>query len=199
MSHMTHTAPLLPGWLRAAWIVALCAVAIVHLRHIWVMRGQRRYWHVGHALMATGMAYMYLHHSAHSLPNPGGAAVFVVAATASIAAAMAFRLRDGIFNPLWIFAAVEMAAMVYMFLPANTRSTLLSVVLAAYLAAIGLLWALGKWDGHYHATQPHASDEHSASPVRLAAAADPPRQANMWLRASLATMTAGMAYMLLVT
>jgi hypothetical protein len=49
---MTHTA-LLPGWLRGVWIVAACAVVVVHLRHVWVMSGQRRYWHVGHVLMAA--------------------------------------------------------------------------------------------------------------------------------------------------
>ncbi len=195
---MTHTV-LLPDWLRAAWITALCAVAVIHLRHVWVMRGQRRYWHVGHVLMATGMAYMYLPHSVHWLPNSAGAAVFLVAATASITAAVAFRLRHGLFNPLWILATMEMAAMAYMFLPVSSRSMLLSVVLAVYLAAIGLLWALGKWDGHYHAAQPTVAPcGDSESRMRFTASADPPRQAILWLRASLTTMTAGMAYMLVV-
>lgn len=199
MTHMTD-AGLLPDWLRIVWITALCAVAAVHLRHVWIMSGQRRYWHVGHVLMAAGMAYMYLPHSAHLLPSSGGAAVFVVAASASIAAAIMFRLRDGALNPLWILATMEMAAMVYMFLPMSARSMLVSFVLAAYLAAIGLLWALGRWDGHYHAAQPSVVDGDSANPMLLAAAAAavPRRQAMPLLRVSLATMTAGMAYMLLV-
>ncbi|OZM76552.1 DUF5134 domain-containing protein [Pseudonocardia sp. MH-G8] len=96
---MTHTA-LLPGWLRGVWIAAVCAVVVVHLRHVCVMSGQRRYWHVGHVLMAAGMAYMYLPHSYQPIPGESGTAAFAAAAAASIAAAALFRMRYGVLNPL---------------------------------------------------------------------------------------------------
>lgn len=169
---MMHTA-LLPGWLRVMWIVASCAVAAVHLHHVRVMRAQHRFWHVGHVLMATGMAYMYLPHAAHVLPSAAGTAVFAVAAMASIGVAVVLWLRDGVLNPLWILITVETGVMAYMFLPMNTRSALLSTVLAVYLAGIGLLWAVGRWDRHYR------SDGVLA------------------LRVSLVTMAGAMAYMLM--
>lgn len=191
---------LLPDWLRAVWIVALCGVAVLHLRHAWVMTGQRRYWHIGHILMGVGMAYMYLPHSAHLIPSVAGTAVFATAAIASTIAAVWFRLRYGALQPLWILSVVEMAVMIYMFLPMSTRSALLSYALAAYLFGQGVLWALGVWDRYL-------------VDRRLAGAfADKPRiqslnvsnvapslagQSSPALRVSLVTMTAGMAYMLL--
>lgn len=90
--------------------------------------------------------------------------------------------------------------MAYMFLPTSTRPLLLSWVLAAYLACIGVLWALGACDRYYRtggrATQLMGNGPRYRSSLGLTAPAfgGPPART---LRASLATMTAGMAYMLL--
>lgn len=181
---MMHTA-LLPGWLRAVWIVASCAVAAVHLHHVRMMRGQHRYWHVGHVLMAGGMAYMYLPHSAHLISSGSGTAVFATAMAGSTIAAVLFWLRDGILNPLWILVTVEMAVMAYMFLPMQARSPLLDYLLAVYLAGIGMAWALGKWDRHY------VPDRRPVT-VRTTVHTTAPA-----LRVSLVTMAGAMAYMLL--
>lgn len=181
---MTHTA-LLPGWLRGVWIVAASAVAVVHLRHVWVMSGQRRYWHVGHVLMAAGMAYMYLPHPSHPIPDGSGTAAFAAAAAASIVAAAVFRIRDGVLNPLWILITAEVAVMAYMFLPTQARSPLLSYTLAVYLAGIGAAWALGRWDRHY------LSDHRPVHATSPSVQRTPPA-----LRVSLATMAGAMAYML---
>lgn len=151
------------------------------------MNGQRRYWHVGHVLMATGMAYMYLPHSTHVIPSVAGASVFAGAAAASIGAAASLRLRDGALNPLWILIIIETAVMVYMFLPMNARSVLVSSVMAVYLAGVGTLWALGRWDRHYVSAQRRPSVVHASTPGGPTAPA---------LRLSLATMAAAMAYML---
>jgi hypothetical protein len=184
---MTHTA-LLPDWLRTVWIIASGAVAVVHLRHVWVMNGQRRYWHIGHVLMAVGMAYMYLPHSAHLMPKESGTTLYAAAAIGAVLAAVLFRLRVGIFNPLWIIVAVEMAAMVYMFLPMHTRSPTLSYLLAVYLSGVGTAWALGKWDRHYLSDHGSTVGHIGSLPIRATAPA---------LRVSLATMSGAMTYMLL--
>ncbi|WP_216214705.1 DUF5134 domain-containing protein [Amycolatopsis aidingensis] len=180
---MEHTA-LLPGWLRVVWVVASCAVALVHLRHVWVMTGQRRLWHIGHVLMASGMAYMYLPHPVHWIPHEAGAAAFTAAATGSLVAAMSFRLRESVLNPLWILITVEMAVMVYMFLPMTARTPLLSYILVVYLVMTGIGWILGRWDRNYRP----ASAQEAPRPIRPA----PPA-----LRVSLVTMIGAMAYMLL--
>lgn len=183
---MMHAA-MLPAWLRIVWIVASCVVAAVHLPHLLVMRGQHRYWHVGHVLMAAGMAYMYLPHSAQLIPNQGGMALFATAAAGAIVAAVVFRIRDGFLNPLWILITAEMAVMVYMFLPMNAHSPLLSSLLAVYLAGIGIAWALGWWDRHY------LSERRPAAVQTMSVSARPTAPA---LRGSLVTMAGAMAYML---
>jgi hypothetical protein len=154
-----HTG-LLPDWLRVIWITALCVVAAVHVRHVWVMRGQHRYWHGGHVLMAAGMAYMYLPHTAHVLPGAGAMAVFAVVAGVSIIAASALWWREGMLNPLWILTVLETAVMVYIFTPANARSVVLNSTLAGYLVGVGLLWAAGRWDRHYLAPRPRRPAAH---------------------------------------
>lgn len=184
---MTHSA-LLPDWLRIVWITASCAVAAVHLRHVWVMTGQRRYWHVGHVLMAMGMAYMYLPHSVHVVSTETGTALYAAAAIAAVGAATMFRARHGVLNPLWIVVAIEMAVMVYMFLPMHTKSPMLSYLLAVYLAAVGTAWALGKWDRHYLSDHHPTMGQTASLAVRATAPA---------LRGSLVTMSGAMTYMLL--
>lgn len=181
---MTHSA-LLPGWLRALWIVASCVVAGVHVHHVWVMAGQHRLWHLGHVLMAGGMAYMYLPHSAHLIFHEVGIVGFAVAASGSLAAAVSFRLREGVLNPLWILITIEMAVMIYMFLPMTARTPLLGYILVVYLVATGIGWVVGRWDRHYRPATTHGAP----LPVRSATPA---------LRISLVTMIGAMAYMLLV-
>lgn len=174
MDHSEHLAhgSWLPAWLRALWVIAFGVVALVHLRHARTMTGEYRLWHAGHVLMGAAMAYMYL--SASLVPPAAAVALFATAAVAGLGVGAYFRLGTGRFNPLWLLAAAEMAVMVYMFLPMGLRSLPVSVVLAAYLAGIGLLWTVGWWDRHYRTGRPVPA-----------------------LRASLVTMTAGMAYMLL--
>lgn len=70
--------------------------------------------------------------------------------------------------------------MVYMFAPTNSQPFGLSAALATYLVGVGLLWAVGRWDRRYLARAT------STSPPGTTPA----------LRASLLTMAAGMAYML---
>ena len=113
------------------------------------MSGQRRYWHVGHVMMALGMAYMYLPPPGQVIPNVFGLALFVTAAGVSVSVFLLVRIGDGAASLLWLMSAAEMAVMAYMFMPMNAHFALLSYGLAAYLVVIGLSWVLGTWDPHY--------------------------------------------------
>lgn len=141
-----HT-PLLPTWLRAAWVTALIAVVVVHLAHAYRLPGQPRWWHIGHVVMAAGMALMYLppgmHHGHGSRT---GVALFLGVAVATAAATAVLWRREAALNPLWVVLALDMLVMAYMWLPVAARPAGLDVALAAYLGCQVLAWALGLWD-----------------------------------------------------
>lgn len=178
---------LLPDWLRTTWIVILGTAALLHLGHARGMIGQRRYWHIGHVLMAVGMAEMYLPFSARVVSDAVGIILFALAAGAAAAAAVWLRRSEGTWPVLWILSSAEMAAMVYMFLPMTAHSLLISYVLAAYLLGQSLLWAFGAWDRYLLPARP--TPAHGAAP--------PVRTSPLVLRLSLVAMSTGMAHMLL--
>lgn len=190
--------PLLPSWLRLAWTAVLCGVLVLHLVHAWAMPGQRRWWHAGHTVMAAGMVVMYLlPHLTRQVP---GAALFAVLTASSAGAAIVFRYREGVLNPLWVASAVDMLAMTYMLLPAAVRPAWLTGVFVTYLTVQVGMWALGLWDRTpaFHRSggaEPAVLDvpPSNAAPtavVGLRAHSTPT------VRLSLAAMTASMAYML---
>lgn len=187
---------LLPEWLRTTWIVVLVVIAVLHLGHARGMGGQRRYWHLGHVLMAVGMAEMYAPFSPPLLPGVVGMALFALAVGAAAAAAVWLRRREGAWPVLWVLSSAEMAAMAYMFLPMSAHSALLSYVLAAYLLGQSLLWAFGTWD-RYLLPGRTAIDPVDRRSVAADRAAVPVRRSSPALRFSLVAMSACMAHMLL--
>lgn len=174
--------PLLPGWLAVVLAAALGAVGLVHLRHAWAMRGERRWWHAGHMGMAAGMIVMCL------LPQPGHAGLywadvclFGTLCLAAGAYAVASRRRDGRTGWLWAATMTDMAAMAYMALPAADRLTLLSYLLITYLCVEALLWAV------------IPSRPGPASPASL----EPGRGPGPGVRTTLVVMSVSMAWMLI--
>lgn len=143
MSHMT----VLPGWLRAVLAVVLFGVFVVHLWHSATMPGQRRWWHVGHTLMAAGMALMY---AVPMMTVPtlrdGMAVVFAAMTVVSTGTALLLRRREGVLNPLWTASALDMLAMTYMLLPHSARIGVVTTVFVLYLAVQTVAWAFGLWD-----------------------------------------------------
>lgn len=127
---------LLPFWLRVVWAIALAVVALVHMWHVWSMSGQPRWWHAGHTLMAVAMIGMYLtDRMTYPSVYSAGVVLFGVLAVLIAAVAAVLRTWEGLFNPLWVASAVEMAAMAYMLLPTTARLTGLTVAFVVYLAA----------------------------------------------------------------
>ncbi|NVI86219.1 DUF5134 domain-containing protein [Actinomadura sp. BRA 177] len=136
--------PLLPMWLRIGWTVALGAVVLVHLWHAGSRPGQARWWHAGHTSMALSMAGMYLWgRGIHPDLYRVGGWVFAAWAVALVVTAEAARRREGVLNRLWVAAAVDMAAMAYMLLPAHLA--VVSLVLVVYLFGQSVAWAAGLW------------------------------------------------------
>jgi hypothetical protein len=139
--------PLLPQWLRVVWVVALCVVGVVHVGHAWARPGQRRWWHTGHIVMAGGMGLMYaLPLMSHLVWRGAGLALFCLAAVTLVVVAVVLWRREGVVNPLWLFAGVDMLAMSYMLAPSWARSAWLTVVIVVYLVGQVAAWGLGLWD-----------------------------------------------------
>jgi len=135
---------LLPDWLRAAWAAGMCVVMALHLWHAARIRGQSRWWHAGHVLMAVGMALMYaLPQMSHPRLYHAGIAVYSVAAAAALAAALASSWRTGAIDPLWAFAALDMGVMIYMCV--TDRVVALNWMLVAYLGGQFIMWTLNLW------------------------------------------------------
>lgn len=143
MTSMATGMPLLPGWLALVLTVALCAVWLLHLRHAWVMRGSRRWWHAGHMAMAAGMIAMCLLPQAqHARLYWAGVCAFGALGAGAGSFTVAIWRREGRPDWLWVAATADMGAMAYMSLPATDRAALLSYLFVAYLCVEALLWAL---------------------------------------------------------
>ncbi|MFC7339899.1 hypothetical protein [Saccharopolyspora griseoalba] len=143
---MMHGAPG-PEWVRLLWVVALVGVLATHLWHAWVMPGQPRWWHVGHAATAVAMIAMYsLPHVQHHELYRGGFLLFALAAVAEAGTAVLLRLREGMFNPLWLISTADKMAMTYMMSSPVVRPAVLTGALTAYLVAQAVAWALALWD-----------------------------------------------------
>lgn len=207
----------LPGWLRLVWVVALAVVVHVHLWHAAAMHGQQRWWHTGHVIMAAGMIAMYAFMMSWPSVMDVTLAVFSVMSAMVIATTVLWWRREGVVNPVWVVAAVDMLVMVYMSLPAWSRPSLLTWLLLAYLGIEALFWTFRVWAWLpvYRASGPAPTAYSSA----VAASGGPgaavpdsgsqgstPGAASVGLNArvsidaalSIAVMVASMAYMLAV-
>nr|WP_275106934.1 DUF5134 domain-containing protein [Nocardia terpenica] len=176
---------MLPVWFRLAWFIALIVVAGLHVWHAAALRGQPRWWHGVHTVMAVGMAAMY---AADPMKQAGLDralfAVFTVVAAGLVAVTAAVGLREGAANPLWALTVLDAAAMAYMsavMLWPQAIGHVVSWVVIAYLCVDAIGWMFGVWDRLAVLRRESIGlAGHDSADVRV----------------SLAVMAASMAYML---
>lgn len=153
-----------------AWPLVFGAILIAHLRHTVLMGGQHRWWHTTHCLMALSMAYMYV---PGNMDVIGIATIWQLVFAAAAALVLAWIVvafaRHGAVNVLWVFAFVDLVAMVYMWSMSSFVAPI-TWILVAYFVAQAVVWAANR-----HKDQP------------LVGA--------MNLRWSMGLMSVGMAYM----
>lgn len=194
---MTMSMPLLPDWMSFAWAAVLAGVLAVHAWHAWSMRAQCRWWHLGHTAMAAGMLAMYLDPDmANPVLHRVDPVVFALVAVAEAGAAVVFRRREGVLNPLWASAAVDGLIMAYMLVFPMDGPVLVTCVLVAYLAVQVVAWAFGLW-GRAPALRSAVAAGTAPGTARSVAGVGLLADSAPSVRASLAAMAAGMAYMLL--
>jgi hypothetical protein len=93
------------------------------------------------------MIAMYsLPHVQHHELYRGGFLLFALAAVAEGGTAVRLRLREGMFNPLWLISTADKMSMTYMMLSPVVRPAILTYALTVYLAAHAAAWALAPWD-----------------------------------------------------
>lgn len=183
---------LLPDWLRYVWVVVFAGIIAIHVLHSWAIGGQRRVWHVVHALMALGMIEMFLPHGVGGVSRTAWEVAFAVAAAGLAACVVQGWLPV---NGLWAISIADLVAMVYMFALPGAAQPALTYALAGYFGAEAVAWMTrllgdtGRWQGTLALPSSGGSTQAVVSPVALAG------QASLGLRASLAVMATGMAYM----
>jgi len=190
---------LLPEWLGILGTVIFIAIALSHLRHMRMSRGERTLWHSCHVLMAVGMAFMYAPAAIHP---PHVATMFwqvVFAVAAVLAALWAFGGGRRAPNVIWLLTAVDLGVMAYMWSSGSFVAPL-SWVLVAYLVCEAGLWvtdAYHRLDGGAPVTGwtvSGAGGEGGA--IALRATAPAVLLGDLNLSVSMVAMTIGMAYML---
>ncbi len=210
----------LPTWLRVAATAGFAVVLAVHLRHLADGTRRRRAWHSGHVLTALGMIDMFLPTNQMIVATPAGEAVFAVAATAVVGFLLAERGHGRRVGGLWPVIGVDLAAMAYMFamlaVP-STRLGWLTGLLIAWFVLQALGWLTGKLavlaDLGEPRTAPNLAPTGTPARRRGAGAglairiADGGRTTpaavargsarSLGVRATLAVMSLGMAYMFL--
>lgn len=211
---MPMSMPLLPQWLRIVWALLLFVVLVQHAVHARQLRGQPRWWHIGHTMMALGMAAMYL------LPRMqygewyrAGLVLFGVITAVEAVGVFVLLRREGVFNPLWVSSTIGMLVMTYMMISPVSRPSWLTLLFVGYLAVEVLAWALGLWERLPVLRRPATAPDSTAELAAPGAATRPstteaaargrvllpiglPAHSTPGIRASLAIMAASMGYML---
>jgi hypothetical protein len=211
----------LPRWLALGWTFVFALILLVHLWHLLVLSGRQRLWHGVHVLMATGMIAMTVPATAMRLPI-AGAAVFGAAA-ALIGCLLTLEGAGGDrIGPLWVAATIDLAAMAYMFAMTSAHRPWISAALAAWFVLQALGWASGRLSTVLAAnglgrraqllpvaavgvtatgagaTTPVSAPDDPGEPAPLTGPRGHRAAHHVTVRASLALMSTGMAYMLVI-
>lgn len=189
---------LLPGPLCAAMVVVYLAIFVNHLRHAFDTGRQRRLWHVGHVLMALGMAYMFIPSSAGAPVIAGGVwqAIYGCALLIVVLGMTAYTAGRRAPSGLWLLLAVDLAAMLYMWSPGDLTVPI-SWALVAFLVFEAGLWASRRVLGVDRSWLPNGSYDAGGNLGVLRIAAVAPLARERDLRVTMPAMTLGMAYMVL--
>ncbi len=185
---------ILPTWLAVIWSLVFLAIAVVHARHVWETRGERRLWHSGHVLMAVGMLFMFAPPSLDhfGVPSEFWQLLFANAAGA-IVIWILIALTNGVaVNRLWLVLAFDLAAMTYMW-SSNGFVPVVTWILVGYFAIQALLWATNRYrelDGQEVGGRVFLGGDGA-----LTASAVTSLVCERDLRVSMGLMALGMAYM----
>ncbi|MGQ0625845.1 MAG: DUF5134 domain-containing protein [Sporichthyaceae bacterium] len=177
---------LLPLWLAVMFVLALAAVAAWSLLRVLALRGALRTVAGLHLLAGVGMLDMFAPWSGDAGRESFWQVVFATATVGAVAGAVwARRSRTGT-SGLWTLAAVDAAAMAYMFALFNGGVSAFTYALIALFTLLAISWAYGVFD-----------EVHAPMCARTAALPGPLSPARV-ARFTQSAMAASMAYMFLL-
>lgn len=134
----------IPAPVAVVWSVLFVAVLVVHVWHAGVLRGRHRLWHLGHVLMAVGMAVMFWPGGSSTvIPAGVGVVVYLAAAGFLAVSLVVVRARGAAVGTLWLVSVADLAWMAYMFATTGHRLVWLSVLGVTWFAIQALGWAAG--------------------------------------------------------
>ena len=184
----------IPGWASLAWLLIYAVIAAWHVGHLAAAGRSLRVWHTAHVLVAVGMIDMFWPGGAMPVGPTSGQAVFGAAAAAVVAAIAVAAARGRPVGRLWVLTAADLAVMAYMFALSSVRYlVVLTTVLAAWQVAEAIAWASGYLCPAVPGTRLVAAGGARGLAVPRPASSG---HEGLALRASLALMSLGMAYML---
>ncbi|BCJ34162.1 hypothetical protein Athai_16650 [Actinocatenispora thailandica] len=211
----TMTNAWLPTWLKVLATTLFVIVAVAHAVHLRHGSRESRVWHAGHVLMALGMIDMSLPLSRTPVPAVVGEAVFATCTVLALGAGLVQLGRHRRCLP-WLLAAVSQAGMLCMFAMPVAGFVLLIWVLIGWFGLEAVGWIAGvlpSLDAPARIAIRVAGLRLEPAPVPASAGAaavgvvdrtatEPAAGASrdrhdLALRATLALMALGMAYMLL--
>jgi hypothetical protein len=190
---------ILPEWLAIIWTLVFVVIFVIHLRHVLNTHGQRRLWHSGHVLMAAGMTFMFAPTSIDhfNIPVTFWQLAFANAAAAVLAWILIQVLSGRAVNLLWLVIATDLGAMVYMW-SANGYVAPITWLLVAYFMLQAVLWATDTFrrlDREHQIPGISGISLGADGTTTISAAAAAPLVCELDLRATMAAMGLGMAYM----
>jgi hypothetical protein len=186
---------ILPDWLAIIWTFVFAVLLLVFARHAMDTHGERRWWHLGHVLMAVGMIFIFGTASLDHLNIPHGAwSLLFAVASGVVIAGLLMRIFNGLSaNGLWLVLAFNFAAIAYMWSPSGYVAPL-TWILVAYFAVQAVLWltdTYSRLDGRLTISGIGVNPDGT-----LTATAAEPLVCERDLRVSMGVMMLGMAYML---
>ncbi len=189
------TSNILPDWLAVIWTLVFAVLLVVHARHVIETHGERRFWHLGHVLMAFGMTFIFATGSLDhfNIPHSVWPLMFATASGVVIAWLLTRTLNGQSANGLWVVLAFDLAAIAYMWSPSGYVAPL-TWLLVAYFGVQTVLWLTDTYrqlDGRL--TIPGIGVNPDGTLTATAAEA---LVCERDLRVSMGVMTLGMAYML---
>ena len=183
----------IPVWLSWICFAIFIVILLFHLYHMVAMRGQHRAWHVGHILMALGMAWMFLPMHPLGIPVIVWQIAYAVAACLILAWCIWNWSQHRAVDFLWGTLLIGMLAMLYMYSFPGAANRYLSYVLVVYFVLEAIAWFIGAFGRTEKGRRrllpdvlgPRASTAHPLAEAGL-----------LSIRLTLGLMALGMGYML---
>ncbi|MGE0463783.1 MAG: DUF5134 domain-containing protein [Vicinamibacterales bacterium] len=193
-----------PDWARWIWAGIFVVSVLEHLAHVVRMSGVHRLWHLGHTLMAIGMAYMFVPPQYRDTTRWPWQLLFAAAAILAAGYALARARRGTRIDLPWIALTIGLAGMWYMWaMRDGVAWAPFTYVSAVWFLAEAVGWFTGELCGRNEsgwlptAIGPLGAARTSPTPAPYLAGSRPVAcRMTRAGRLTLGLMAVGMAYML---